>query len=172
MILYSSQARRTQCLAICFPITNFYLSLFDLKAFSHPVFIFRQNLVPKHSSQAPALLACWPLPLSLSTSHHPLQSHWPFAFSVAASSPAFELSPRCSSPALPTPFALTHLQNLSLYHHFSRRLSLTLSFLAPAGEHSTHYAWSKLRVGCSHRLSLGTLDRRPGRMPNSLQFYH
>ena len=51
-----------QCLAICFPITNFYLSLLGLKAFSHPVFIFRQYLVPKHSSRVPAPVSLLALP--------------------------------------------------------------------------------------------------------------
>ena len=136
-----------QCLAICFPITNFYLSLLGLKAFSHPVFIFRQNLVPKHSSQVPAPVSLLALPLSLSTSHHPLQSHWPFAFFVAPSSPACELSPTLF-PLLPCPpLSLLLISGISVYTTTSAgRLSLTLAFLLLL-EHGTHYAWLKLRVG-------------------------
>lgn len=102
------------------------------------MFIFRQNLVPKHSSQAPAPVSLLALPLSLSASHHPLQSHWPFAFSVAASSPAFELSPTLF-PLLPCPpLSLLLISRISVYTTTSAgRLSLTLASLLLL-EHSTH----------------------------------
>ena len=140
------------------------------------MFILRQYLVPKHSSRVPAPLSLLALPLSLSASPHPLRSHWPSAFPVALSSPAFELSPTLF-PLLPCPpLSLLLISRISVYITTSAGRLPDTRFLAPAGALTMPDWCCVLERLLSHWLSLDTVGRLdggaavgrsvPGRMPS------